>query len=175
MPLLADTIRVLAIEAHVNTSDSVSVSSAWLIDCDSLWLRAWNGKQHPAVDGHLFGSMAASPSAVRGTTENRERHWRLNFLKSPGDKCYIATPCRFAARSPVITKLKEWCSETILGFKGGTLAYNVFMFQLRLVVRSYGLEQAICCPIAFSSIPYHSKDAALKQALHSSWNKEPHV
>ena len=125
------------------------------------------GKQH---QGHVFASMAASPTSVRGVASQRDYYWRVNFLQQPQDKMFIATPCRFPKGSPVAAALLDWMKINVI--HASKTSYTQFMSELRNQVRKWGLEGSILPPICFSAVPYHVKDAALRFSSHVSWDEE---
>lgn len=69
---LSDYVRLLAIEAGGAT--------AWLLDCDQLWLKA-PPACHASAYGHMFGSMSAGRQWIAGI-KAAYLHWQLHYLRS---------------------------------------------------------------------------------------------
>lgn len=165
LPHLADAVRMIAVSKHNG--------AAWFIDGKTLWLKRFPLDAVSVVQnhGHVFASLLASPNAIKGTAEQRDYYWRVHFLKQPGDRLYLATPCRFPFGSPVVSDLVNWCRRNILSsLDCASLECNAFMRVLRQTVQTWGLEGAIWDPIYFSPVLYSSGSLCLQRLEHGQWD-----
>ena len=116
------------------------------VDCDCHWLRRIGAIDiRPPQFGHVFGTMAQSPFARRGTSkQDLLRHYETDYLAAPQDRVFIASPFAFPPDSPLFPKLVE-----ALAPSRGRIVFMDFMAQ---VVRANGLEYAYTKPEVFSPL-----------------------
>ena len=152
--LLADYVRAKAALA----------TGGWVVDGDCVWLR--RPEQPSLLDtqtvGHFFGSLPCWPGSLRKSKADLTVHWMVEYLKSPGDALYLATPWAFPAASPLlrsfISELDKTVGECGLPFGGG---YNHSMETMQRLIRLHGLEGAIQGDDICSGIPPHKSKASL--------------
>ena len=117
----------------------------WVCDCDSVWLRRPPALSitSPSNLGHFFASMHAAAQMRGHNKAETHKHWQLHYLRTPGDKLYLATPCAFPHGSPA---LHEWLSalDSIVAKKRQlSVAYDAPLSSLRSIIRGHGLEGSI--------------------------------
>jgi hypothetical protein len=105
-------------------------TKAWFLDCDTYWMRGvvlgitWS----KSTFGHVIGSMVAHQGAMcRGTVEDREKYWRVHYLRAPGEPLLVASPFRFGGLSPLATSLVSILENLLEDPPRGAKNYNSFM------------------------------------------------
>lgn len=161
--LLADYIRFKAIAER-------AASSAWFVDCDSLWFKPPPCLAECAY-GHCFASLKGD---VQGTYEIKERYWLQNYLKKQGDHLFLASPFGFPKDSPVVLDMVSWFEEKFLAWETADgdmpiqVQYNDPFKYMRQRVTYWGLEGAAHDERAFSPLPYSSREKHIKENSYSN-------
>ena len=108
---------------------------AWFVDADTLWLRppeldpGWS----KSVFGHVVASLTAhAGSMCRGTTIEREKYWRVNFLREPNEQLLCASPFRFPGLSPFLDKLVSGLQEEFRKSSGSKYLAFMNLFDIAL-------------------------------------------
>ena len=158
--LIADLVRLMALQE--------GGVGGWLIDADTLWLRAPEMEKFPwnaPAWGHVFASMQAHPGR-RSALQNFQ-FWTVEFLKEPMDMLYLATPFYFPAKSILLQEIvhelqvamqhqhiDSWTENAAAGSSIGDMTYGRIMDTVRGLIRKHGLEGAIQSPKIFSPLGY---------------------
>lgn len=91
---IADVIRFRAAKA-ANSSMGV-----WILDLDTLWLRAPTTKNVPSVTGHIFATGAA-----RRRQSGDAAYWRFRYLVRPMERTNALPPFYFPPRSVILEEV----------------------------------------------------------------------
>ena len=70
---------------------------------------------------------SAPGSKCRGSANDRERYWKLNYLKVSGEPTLLASPFRFPASSPFLKESIKFLDGLIRQSLKWDGKYNVFM------------------------------------------------
>ena len=156
--VVADLARLRGMRAAVDAG----ATYVWFVDLDTLWCKDVNAAcslLHAAAFEHVVATIQG-PRITRSGVWKAIQNGMVEFLRTPFDYQYTATPIRMTRRSPLLPALLT-AMENVMAARSQSGNYLVFMDMLRDKVRECGLMGAYTDPTAFAAVPYYSKRSCL--------------
>ena len=107
---LAAGVHIAHIADAVRLGAVAGSSGGWMIDCDTWFVNDLT--TIPTHTGHAFGSQGA-----KARRADDSRYWRLNYVRAPYERAYLASPWHFPKDSPVLSGLVSFCTSLLEGKK----------------------------------------------------------
>lgn len=154
--LLSDKIRL----QYSATLRRTAFSHVCVIDCDTLWLKAWSDV---GFFGFHFGGITENPSSLANRDILRRKLRFLNdYTRKPGDMGKIVPPFQFVTESPCLTTIVSASAIADLCPTSGVFPawandFDLIMDNVLDAVNKHGLRGAIALPHVFSPVPWFSK------------------
>ena len=70
---------------------------------------------------------SAPGSKCRGSTEDREKYWKLNYIRASGEPTLLASPFRIPASSPFVKESVKFLDGLVRQSCKWDGKYNVYM------------------------------------------------
>lgn len=125
---LPHSARTVSAAAHPSSARS----GGWFVDLDTIWLRPSRGLRAPSMSGHVFGSMRATPNGLPFGGDV-ERHWKVKWVTSPGEQCWLCGPMCFPQASAVLQAGVAAADSLVLGQK--PVPYLTIMNAIRVAAQ----------------------------------------